>query len=167
MIPAVTGDILLTRARAIAHGVAPNDSFHSGLALALRERWPAMYKDFRHHCQSAHPKEGGLWSWAGVGPSGPVQVLNLFTQEAAYGHHGGKPGRAKIEWVAHALRALRDHVAKEKIPSLALPCLATGVGGLAWKDVEPLVRQHLGDLSIPVYVYGTYRKDVAASEPGA
>lgn len=166
MIHEVTGDILLTHARAIAHGVAPNDPFHSGLALALRERFPAMYKDFRHHCQSAHPKEGGLWSWAGVGPGGTLQVLNLFTQEAAYGHHGGKPGRARTEWVGHALRALRAHVEQEKIPNLALPRLATGVGGLDWKDVEPLVRQHLGGLEIPVFLYTTYRKDVAAAEPG-
>jgi len=30
MIQEVTGDILKTRAQAIAHGVAPNDDFHTG-----------------------------------------------------------------------------------------------------------------------------------------
>jgi hypothetical protein len=47
MLREVAGDILLTKAEALAHGVAPNDNFANGLALALRERWPAMYKDFR------------------------------------------------------------------------------------------------------------------------
>ncbi|MFZ5863473.1 MAG: hypothetical protein ACOYXR_11615 [Nitrospirota bacterium] len=46
---------------AVAHGVAPNDSFASGLALALRTRWPGMYKDFRHYCQVSSPKTGALW----------------------------------------------------------------------------------------------------------
>ena len=42
MIREVEGDILLTKAQVVAHGVAPGDHFDSGLALALRERWPAM-----------------------------------------------------------------------------------------------------------------------------
>ena len=56
MIQYVSGDILLTEAEGIAHGVAPNDDFKQGLALSLRERWPAMYKDFRHFCHTQHPK---------------------------------------------------------------------------------------------------------------
>ncbi len=48
MIYEVSGDILLSEARAIAHGVAPNDNFANRLpALSLREHWPALYKDFR------------------------------------------------------------------------------------------------------------------------
>ncbi|HRA21754.1 MAG TPA: Appr-1-p processing protein, partial [Anaerolineae bacterium] len=39
MIHELSGDILLSQAKAVAHGVAPNDHFGSGLALALRERW--------------------------------------------------------------------------------------------------------------------------------
>ena len=61
MITEVQGDILLSKAAAIAHGVAPNDHFDSGLALSLRERWPAMVKDFRHYCQTSHPKSGEIW----------------------------------------------------------------------------------------------------------
>jgi len=38
MIHEVSGDILLTRAQAIAHGIAPNDPCDRGLALALREK---------------------------------------------------------------------------------------------------------------------------------
>ena len=42
MIYEVSGDILLSKAQAIAHGVAPNDHFTNGLALSLRERYPAL-----------------------------------------------------------------------------------------------------------------------------
>ena len=48
--------------------------------------------------------------------------------------------------------------------SVALPRLATGVGGLAWDDVQPLMAQYLGDLGVPVIIYSTYRKDVQADE---
>lgn len=126
MIREVEGDILLTKAQVVAHGVAPGDHFDSGLALSLRESWPAMVKDFRHFCQGRHPKAGEIWYWGGA--EGPA-IVNLMVQEAAYGH-GEKPGKATLEHVHHALKALVKLVAAEGITSLALPRLATGVGGL-------------------------------------
>jgi O-acetyl-ADP-ribose deacetylase (regulator of RNase III) len=164
MIHEVSGDLTLTSAAAIAHGVAPNDPFHSGLALQLREHYPAMYKDFRHYCQTARPEPGEIWVWGGAGPHGPVRIVALLTQSGGY-THGAKPGPATTTTVAHALKALRAWILEEKPASLALPRLATGVGGLDWKDVHPLIRQHLGDLKIPIIVYTEYHKGVPAKEP--
>jgi len=160
MLKEVAGDILLTKVEALAHGVAPNDNFANGLALALRERWPTMYKDFWHYSLTFTPKTGELWTWAGVGG---VRIVNLFTPAPATSH-GDKPRRATIENVNHCLRALCKVVEAEKFKTVALPRLATGVGGLDWKDVKPLIEKHLGHLSISVYVYGTYRPGVQAEE---
>ncbi len=160
MIHEVTGDILLTKAQVIAHGVAPNDDFTSVLALSLREHWPAMYKDFRHYCHTMHPKPGEIWIWAN--PEGK-RIANLFTQEAAYGH-GVKPGRAKLEYVNHALRALHKAVGAEGFTSITLSRLATGVGGLSWENVFPLISKHLGELTIPVFVYTLFHKGMKADE---
>ena len=160
MIHEISGDILLTSAHAIAHGVAPHDHFDRGLALSLREDWPAMYKDFRHHCRQSSPQPGALWAWAGVGDR---HILCLFTQQPVP-EGSGHPGHATLANVNHALHALRSHILAEKITSLALPKLATGVGGLKWEDVHPLVVKHLGDLPIPVFVYTTFHKGVKAAE---
>ncbi len=164
MIHEVSGDILLSSAQAIAHGVAPNDPFHSGLALALREKWPAMYKDFRHYCQTSHPKAGTTWAWAGAGAHGPVRIVALLTQEGGY-EHGAKPGPANASFISHTLKELHAWAEREKIQSLALPRLCTGVGGMAWEAVSPLIQQHLGAMKIPVYVYTTFHKGIAAKEP--
>jgi len=145
----------------IAHGVAPNDSFHQGLALQLREQWPALYKDFRHYCQTQHPKAGETWSW--MGASGK-RIVNLFTQDAAY-EHGSKPGKATTHNVGHALRELHKLALAEHFTSIALPRLATGVGGLAWEEVKPLIEQHLGSLDVPIMVYTTYHAGQKATEP--
>lgn len=161
MIKEISGDILLTRAQVIVHGVAPNDPFHSGLALQLREHWPAMYKDFRHYCQSQHPKPGTLWAWMGADGT---RVVSLFTQDGAQGHHGGNPGPATLQHVSHALHELHKLAIAEKFTSIALPRLATGVGRLAWSDVKPLIEQQLGALNIPVLVYVTYHAGQKADE---
>ena len=159
MIQEVSGDILLSKAHAIAHGIAPNDDFHSGLALALREHSPALYKDFRHYCRVSHPAEGDLWIWGGPG----VRIATLFTQKAAYGH-GAHPGAASLEHVNAALRAFHRVIEKEGFTSVAMPRLATGVGRLAWDDVRPLIEHHLGGLSIPVYLYSVYEPNHPAQE---
>ena len=66
MIHEVEGDILLTGAEAIAHGVAANDPMSQGLAQSLHERYPAMHKDFHHWCRQQHPKLGSAWIWSGA-----------------------------------------------------------------------------------------------------
>jgi O-acetyl-ADP-ribose deacetylase (regulator of RNase III) len=160
MIHEVSGDILLTEAQAIAHGIAPNDHFDSGLALVLKQDWPALYKDFRHFLHTNHPKPGGLWVWTGADGK---RVINLFTQEPALSEHA-KPQKATYANLNHCLRELHKFVETEGIQSLAIPRIGTGVGGLEWAEVEPILKAHLGGLSIPVYVYTSYKKGVKAAE---
>ena len=66
MLSEVAGDILLTGADAIAHGVAANDPMDQGLAMALHKNYPAMHKDFHHWCHVQHPKMGAAWAWGGA-----------------------------------------------------------------------------------------------------
>ena len=160
MIHEVSGDILFTKAQAIAHGISPNDPFDTGLALALRERWPIMHKDYRHYSHQKHPEPGQLWEWGGFG----VRIFNLLTQDGSF-EHGAKPGRASLTNVEHCLKALRKKLIEDQITSVALPQLATGVGGLDWQDVHPLIQKHLGDLQIPVMLYSTYHPGQHAQEP--
>ena len=75
-----------------------------------------------------------------------------------------RPGKASYHNVNLCLRELHKWLEHEKVGSLALPRLATGVGGLEWDQVEPLIRQHLGALGIPIFLYTTYQKGVKASE---
>jgi len=63
----VSGDILLSKAAAIVHGVAPGDHFNQGLAISLREQWPSMANDFRRLCHQSHPKSGTAWIRSGNG----------------------------------------------------------------------------------------------------
>ncbi|MCB1530876.1 MAG: macro domain-containing protein [Rhodospirillales bacterium] len=160
MIKEVSGDILLSQAQAMAHGIAPHDHFNQGLAMALREHFPAMARDFRHYCHQQNPKPGSAWLWAGA--EGKI-IINLMVQEPPKDENS-HPGKAKEKYIHSALKDLRKIIEEENISSLALPRLATGVGGLDWADVAPLIHQTLGDLDIPVFVYTTYHKGEKAKE---
>lgn len=161
----VEGDILLSKAAVIAHGIAPHDRFDSGLALALRERWPSMVRDYRHDTRSRPLDPGALWMWRGVDADGSTRgIVNLLTQDMLHDGRAGKPGKASRENVAHCLKALARLAQEENFTSIALPRLATGVGGMDWAEVKPLVLEHLAELDIPVVLYEVYRKDVSADE---
>lgn len=159
MIIKVKGDILLSGAQAIAHAVAPYDHFNQGLALQLRENFPSMAKDFRHFCHVAGPVSGEIWMWA----SPEKIIINLMVQSVV-GKESGHAGPASLHYVDVALKSLRKLIIEEKISSIALPRLATGVGGLEWLDVEHLIVRHLGGMNIPVVIYETYKKSVKAEE---
>jgi O-acetyl-ADP-ribose deacetylase (regulator of RNase III) len=160
MIKEVSGDILHTGAQVIAHGVAANDPMSQGLALSLHERYPAMHKDYHHWCHLNSPEIGEAWMWGGAGG---VRIVNLVTQEGGL-ERGSRPGSASIKSVRKSLRALAKMVAKEGFTSIALPRLATGVGGLDWADVKPLIYSELGDLDIDIYLYSTYVAGEKAAE---
>ena len=92
-----------------------------------------------------------------------VKIVNLMTQPTADAHNAN-PGKAKIEFVDKALKELKNIIETENLESIALPKIATGVGGLDWNDVFPLVEKHLGGLKANVYVYSQYQKGISAKE---
>ena len=89
----------------------------------------------------------------------------MMTQEASNGKaHGGRPGAASIPNVNHALHELRKLIEQESLESIAIPKLATGVGGLKWEEVKPLIYKQLEEIPATVYIYSTYVKGQAAAE---
>ena len=161
MLHEVSGDILLSQAEAIAHGVAANDPMDQGLAKALHADYPAMHKDYHHWCHIEQRNPGDAWIWTAADGR---RIVNLITQEGGYGQ-GARPGRASTKSVNACLRALKKIVQQEQLRSVALPKLATGVGGLNWNEVKPLVSSQLRKLGIPVYIYSDYVPGKQAREP--
>ncbi len=162
MLHQVSGDILLSKAQVVAHSVAANDPMNQGLALSLHEAHPAMHKDFHHWCNQNHPKPGNAWVWGG---SNGTRIVNLMCQEGGYGH-GATPEKATLKNVRDSLKALAKLVKEESFTSLALPRIATGVGGLDWSDVWPIIEEKLGELDIPVYIYSEFHAGQRGQEHG-
>ena len=97
-----------------------------------------------------------------TGPNN-LHIVNLITQEGM-DSHDHRHGKATLNNVRHALTALKKIIAAEKLTSIALPRLATGIGDLDWDDICPIIENSLGDLSIPIYVYTAYHPGQSAHE---
>jgi O-acetyl-ADP-ribose deacetylase (regulator of RNase III) len=133
------------------------------LALELSNKYPSMHTDFHRWCHQHNTQPGEAWMW--TGPDN-IRIVHLITQERLESpdHLHSK---ATLNNIRHSLSALVKIVVAEKLASIALPRIATGLGDLDWDDVFPLIQNSLGSLTIPIYVYTTFVADKAADEPGA
>lgn len=123
-----------------------------GLAQAFKEREPAMFAAYKRICDDRKLEPGKLWLWRGSGN----WVLNFPTKL-----HWRHP--SKLEWVEAGLKKFVDAYESQGISEISFPKLGCGNGNLDWADVQPLMEQYLGNLSIRVYIHD-YTKDIGLPE---
>src|SRR5262249_60524830 len=83
----VSGDLFANRfrARALAHGCNCRGSMGAGIATGFRDRYPAMYEEFRRRCKAKPRKFNLADAWLWKADDYPL-VFNLGTQEPVWRH---------------------------------------------------------------------------------
>lgn len=150
----VAGDLFVNRvkAEAFAHGCNCAGSMGAGIAVGFKERYPAMFEEFKRRCKAKPPEFalGDVFLWR---EEGKPAVFNLGTQP--------RPGRgAAYPVVEAALRALRSAAEDAGISSIAMPRIAAGYGGLSWTKVKAQIEAAFADWSGMLYVYEEFRAGV-------
>jgi O-acetyl-ADP-ribose deacetylase (regulator of RNase III) len=150
----VSGDLFVNRvgAEALGHGCNCAGSMGAGVAVGFRERYPAMFDEFRRRCK-AEPPEFGLGDVFFWREEGKPAVFNLGTQT--------RPGRgATYPVVEQALAAMRATADREGVRTVAVPRLAAGYGGLSWKKVRALVEAAFADWVGTLFVYEEFQPGI-------
>jgi O-acetyl-ADP-ribose deacetylase (regulator of RNase III) len=123
-----------------------------GIATGFRDRYPNMYEEYRRRCK-AQPHEfnlGDAFLWR---EEGKPAVFNLGTQEG-YWHD-----RATYEAIEASLTSMRRQAESEDIPSIALPRIGAGYGGLSWNKVKAVIEQVFKDWKGKLYVYEEFQPE--------
>ena len=147
----VTGDLFANRfaAEALAHGCNCQGSMGAGIATGFRDRYPAMYAEYRRRCK-AQPRElnpGDAWLWEA---DGQPWVFNLATQEGVW------RARASYEAIEAALTSMRRQADREGVTSIAIPRVGAGYGGLSWRKVRAVIERAFAGWPDTLYVYEGY-----------
>jgi O-acetyl-ADP-ribose deacetylase (regulator of RNase III) len=147
----VSGDLFVNRvkAEAFAHGCNCAGSMGAGIAVGFKDRYPAMFTEFKRRCKAKPPQFtlGDVFLWR---EDSKPAVFNLGTQP--------RPGRgATYVIVEEALRTLRAAADEAGITSIAMPRIAAGYGGLSWKKVKALIDTAFADWSGMLYVYEEFK----------
>ena len=155
----VSGDLFANRfnARALAHGCNCQGSMGAGIATGFRDRYPAMYAEYRRCCK-AEPREfnlGDAWLWKA---DEQPWVFNLGTQEGVW------RARATYEAIEAALRSMRQQADREGITTVAVPRIGAGYGGLSWKKVRAIIEQMFANWPGRLYVYEEFAPEAKEAE---
>jgi O-acetyl-ADP-ribose deacetylase (regulator of RNase III) len=138
MIREMHGDILATQAVALVNPVNTRGVMGAGLAKTLKQLYPDMFDQYARACFTGELTIGTVLAYhVPKSISGVVRhILCLPTKREWW-----LPSR--IEYIQAGLVALREKLTDLEIPSVAIPALGCGLGGLQWKAVWPLVAAQL------------------------
>ena len=119
-----------------------------GVAKTFRERYPAMYREYRSLCDAGKLSIGSLHLWKGD----DRWVLNFPTKTT-----WRLP--SKLEYIERGLDTFVRNYERMGIVSASFPPLGCGNGNLDWLQVRPILENYLSNISIPIYIHSLHVGD--------
>jgi len=127
----VKGDLFQTEGlRAYAHGANCAGAIYSGVSVAFKRRWPAMFEEYRLRCADGRFHLGDVFVWT----AGDETIYTLGIQE----HWKQK---AKLPALSKALRRVVELAEAARIERVGLPRIGGGPLGFDWMRVRNIVTE--------------------------
>lgn len=144
----VTGNIFQSNAAALVNPVNCAGVMGKGLALHFKRAFPDNFKAYKAACAAQQVRLGEVWIYDLPAEATPTRcIINFPTKK----HWRSK---SKLPDVEAGLHDLAEQLTARKVPSVAVPPLGCGLGGLAWADVRARIVHHLDPLEgVEVTVY--------------
>jgi O-acetyl-ADP-ribose deacetylase (regulator of RNase III) len=140
MIKFVTGNLLDAQVDALVNTVNTAGVMGKGLALQFKKAFPANFKAYEAAAKGGLIEIGKMFVYDAGGIVLPRYIINFPTKK-----HWRSP--SKLEYIELGLGDLVRIIRDRKIRSIAIPPLGAGLGGLAWRDVRPLIERGLAELA--------------------
>lgn len=146
-------DITTIKADYICHQVNCFGKMGTGVAKAIREKWPKVYEEYRNIISAtlsmpllATPLLGSIQE---VEVENGQKIINMFAQ-SGYGYDGERYTSYDAFWTC-----------LEKIKKLAAPCstiafpykIGCGLGGANWQVIFQMIVQVLGENYDVIFCY--------------
>lgn len=136
MIRLMKGDILQAQVEAIVNTVNCVGVMGRGIALQVKKAFPENYNAYLAACERGDVRPGKMFVFD-AGPLGwPRYIINFPTKR----HWRNK---SRIEDIEAGLVSLIEEIQARNINSVAIPPLGSGLGGLDWNEVRPLIESAL------------------------
>lgn len=147
MIEYKTGDILQENAEALVNTVNCVGVMGRGIALQFKKAFPENFKAYAKACKREELQPGRLFIYRTQRMMPPYYIINFPTKR-----HW--KGQSRLEDIQSGLKSLAEVVRKKNIRSIAMPPLGSGLGGLDWQQVRPLIEEAMSPLEdVQVIIY--------------
>lgn len=119
----------------------------AGVALAFKNKYPEMFKEYAKDCKLGliEPGVPSVWKNDDMFTKG-VEIINFPTK-----NHWRKP--SEYEYVENGLKWLSEYLNKKSYSTITLPALGCGHGGLDWVRVKGLIENYLTDSQHKILVF--------------
>ncbi len=138
------GTIFDSNTQVIVNPVNCEGYMGKGLALAFKQKYPAMSAMYQQECKSGQLHIGRPTLYRESTP----WILNFPTKNTWRAN-------AKLEYIEQGLYYFITHYKRAGIERIAFPKLGTQNGKLSWTEVGPLMARYLGSIDIEVHIYIT------------
>lgn len=159
MITYKKGNLLDTPDKIIAHGCNAQGVMGSGVAKAIRDKFPKAYEDYRKR----FPGPIGIENQSVLGsviPSinGQCVILNCITQ-LNYGKDGKKYVSYDaidkcMSYIYGDLHMTNFFTGEKTLPAdtnISMPKIGAGLGGGNWEVIEAIINHRLKDVNVTVW----------------
>lgn len=138
------GNVLDVKSGIIVHGCNARGVMGSGVALAVKQRYPAAYLAYMRQCES--PKKLGSISY--VSPSDGLFIVNAITQESF-----GRDGRRYVNYeaVSDAFACVRKLATMHDALDIHFPLIGAGLGGGSWPVIAAIIEAELPDFPLNLW----------------
>lgn len=119
----------------------------AGVALAFKQKYPDMFKQYAKECKQGLIRPGIPSVWKNDDMfTKKIEIINFPTKD-----HWRKP--SEYEYVENGLKWLSEYLKQKKYSVITLPALGCGHGGLDWAKVKELIENHLSDSQHKIFVF--------------
>lgn len=158
MITYIHGDLFNSECQYICHQVNCQGKMNSGVAKAIREKWPEVYEEYYKKCEeiinSLFPTSKLLGEAQIITLKDEYlendilqKVVNLFAQNY-YGYDGRQYTSYDAFW--NCLNILKNNTPPNS--SYAFPYKIGCVrGGASWRVIRTIINEVLGDREVHIY----------------
>ena len=155
------GDMFFSKAQTFTVSVNTVGVMGKGLASRAKYQFPDVYVLYQDLCRQKKLRMGVPYLYKREENYEKTLIENTSSTITENGNRWFLLFPTKNHWreksplegIKKGLQWLRDNYKNQDIESIALPALGCGLGGLDWKNVGPLMCQHLNQMDIQSSVY--------------
>jgi len=150
------GDLLTSKAELLLHQVNCKGVMGSGVAKAIRDKWPIVYEKYRSFYekeveQNKKPTSALLGLVLPVSISSTQKVMNLFGEDC-YGYDGKR--HTSYDAIYDCLEKTASYCVEKNVKTIALPYkMSSDRGGADWNVIMAMVESTFKNTDVTVEIW--------------
>ncbi len=166
------GDMYFSRLQTLTVSVNTVSVMGKGVAARAKYQFPDVYVEYQDALRRKSLAMGKPYLYKReksvdyelADDPNSLQETNAHTWFLLFATKNHYREQASREGIEKGLKWIQAHYKQEGITQLAVPALGAGLGRLEWKEIGPVICQHLSALDIPVEVYLPAERDLPPDE---